>query len=144
MNRTIATGVLILASGVWAAGSEPLAVHVTGSIARAATKEAAEPLRQKSEAARKAYGDLEEGLKKQYGKKPEAWPADKQEQLQAARDAFMEAQIDWFYSSGVKQKDIDDSVRDLSEALGKKLLRTAATRDEADLVVQVLGRAKVS
>lgn len=122
-----------------------LAVHVTGATPKAPTKEAQEQLRLKKEALHQPYVDLQAALSKQYGKDPAKWPADKRAECQAAHDAFFEAQTDWFYSIDLKQKDIDDSVRELSQALEeKKAARVAATRDDADLVVEVVGRAKVT
>lgn len=55
------------------------------------------------------------------------WPDDKREELLVARDAFLEAEADWFYSIDLKQTDIDDSVRELSEAVEKtELVRRVA------------------
>jgi hypothetical protein len=144
MNRlaAIAAVGLTFALPGLAAAQEPLAVHVSGSSPKATSKEGEAQLKDKKDAARKAYLDLLETGKKAHGK-IEAWPADKQDQLAAVRDAFVEAQIDWFYSSGLKQKDLDDSVREVSEALGKKPVRIASGLADADLEVQVVGRAKV-
>ncbi|HYU42800.1 MAG TPA: hypothetical protein VEQ84_11685 [Vicinamibacteria bacterium] len=145
MNRlaTVAAVSLTFALPGLGAAQEPLAVHVSGSSPKATSKEGEAQLKDKKDAARKAYLDLLETGKKEHGKKIEAWPADKQDQLAAVRDAFVEAQIDWFYSSGLKQKDLDDSVREVSEALGKKPVRMASGPADADLEVQVVGRAKV-
>lgn len=124
---------------------EPLAIHVAGTVAKAATKADQDELQHKSAAARTAYFDLQEALKKQFGKDPEKWPADKRAECEQAHDAFFEAQTNWFYSIGLKQKDIDDSVRELAEALAEaKVVRVAGSSREADLVVEVLGRAKVT
>src|SRR5262249_43704300 len=142
MPRTLALVAVCLAAAAWT-GAEPIAVHVSGTPARGATREGAADLKAKSEAARKAYADLHDALKKQYGKKEEAWPADKQQESQAARDAYREAQIDWSYSAGLQQKEIDDSVRELQEALGKTSVHLASSPGDADFVVQVVGRAKV-
>ena len=143
MTRVVVAFALTLVIAGRVAAQEPLVVHVAGSSPKATTKEGEAQLKDRKDAARKAYVDLQDSLKKQYGKKIEAWPADKQDKLGAARDAFIEAQIDWFYSSGIKQKDLDDSVREVSEALDKKTVRMASSPTEADLVVQVIGRAKV-
>ena len=143
MTRIAVAFALTLATAGLAAAQEPLAVYVQGSSAKAATKEGEAQLKEKKDAARKVYADLQDALKKQYGKNMEAWPEDKQEQFAAARDAFLEAQIDWFYLAGLKPKDLDDSVREVSEALGKKTVRLAAGPAEADFQVQVVGRAKV-
>jgi len=145
VKRVILATMLACGAAGWGESAEPFAVHVKSSTPKAPTKEAAEELRQRSEAARTAYADLEEALKKQHGKDPEKWPADERGKCQAAHDAFLEAQTDWFYSSGLKQKDIDDSARELAQALtDKKLVRVAAVAEDADLVVEVVGRAKVT
>ena len=143
MTHAAVALVLTLAAASLPAAPEPLAVHVAGSTPKATTKEGEAQLKEKKDAASKSFLDLQNGLKKQYGKKMDAWPADKQAELGAARDAFIEAYVDWFYSSGLKQKDLDDSVREVSEALGKKTVQVAASPAEADFVVQVVGRAKV-
>jgi hypothetical protein len=143
MTRVAVALALTLATAGLVSANEPLAVHVVGSTPKATTKEGDAQLKEKKDAALKAFNDVQGGLKKQYGKKIEAWPADKQAELGAARDAFIEAYVDWFYSSGLKQKDLDDSVREVSEALGNKKVQVAASPTEADFVVQVVGRAKV-
>jgi len=143
MTRFAVALALTLATAGLVSANEPLSVHVVGSTPKATTKEGEAQLKEKKDAALKAFNDLQGGLKKQYGKKIEAWPADKQAELGAARDAFIEAYVDWFYSSGLKQKDLDDSVREVSEALGKKTIQVATSPAEADFVVQVVGRAKV-
>ena len=128
MTRVAVALALTLATAGLAAAQEPLAVHVAGSSAKAATKEGEAQLKEKKDAASKSFLDLQSGLKKQHGKKMDAWPADKQAELGAARDAFIEAYVDWFYSSGIKQKDLDDSVREVSEALGISFARARALR----------------
>ena len=143
MTRVAVALALTLATTGLAAAQEPLAVHVAGSPAKAATKEGEAQLKEKKDAARKVYADLQEAFKKQYGKNMEKWPEDKQDEIEKARDAFLEANIDWFYSAGLKQKDLDDSVREVSEALAKKTVHLADAPADADLQVQVVGRAKV-
>jgi hypothetical protein len=143
MTRAAVVLALTLATTGLAAAQEPLAVHVAGSPAKAATKEGEAQLKEKKDAARKVYADLQEAFKKQYGKNMEKWPEDKQDEIEKTRDAFLEANIDWFYSAGLKQKDLDDSVREVSEALAKKMVHLADAPAAADLQVQVVGRAKV-
>ena len=143
MTRFAVAFALTLATAGLVSAQEPLAVHVAGTSAQATTKEGEAQLKDKRDAARKAYADLQESLKKQYGKNVEKWPEDKQDEFEKARDAFLEAQIDWFYSAGLKQKELDDSVREVSEALGKKTVRVATAPADADFEVQVVGRAKV-
>jgi hypothetical protein len=125
--------------------ADQTAVFVTSVPVKTLDKAAEAALRAKSDAARTTYRNLEESLKKQFGKKQEAWPADKQAEYRAAHDAFFEAQTEWFYSIDLKQKDVDDSARELSDALAeKKLVRIAASAEDADFVVKVIGRAKVT
>jgi len=144
MSKTLATAglTLVLASGAMA--QDPLSVQVTGGVLRAQTKEESTQLRARSDAARAAWMGVKEAGEKQYGKDHEKWPAEKQAEFGAARNVFFEAQTAWFYTDGLKQKDIDDSVAELKAALEKKGVRTVATPAEADLLVQVLGRAKVT
>jgi hypothetical protein len=143
--RTLVSTLALALAAAGAMAAEPSAVFVTGVPVKGPDKAAEAALKEKSDAARKVYQDLSEALKKQFGKKQEAWPADKQEEWRVAHDVFFEAQTNWFYSSGIKQKDIDDSVRELSEALAdQKVVRTATSPDEADFVIKVLGRAKVT
>jgi hypothetical protein len=87
---------------------------------------------------------LKEAGEKQYGKDLEKWPAEKVAEYTAAKNVFFEAQTAWFYTEGLKQKDIDDSVAELKAALEKMGVRTVAAPAEADLLIQVLGRAKVT
>jgi hypothetical protein len=144
MRLAVSTLALALAS-VTATAADQTAVFVTSVPVKALDKAAESALRAKSDAARTTYKDLEESLKKQFGKKQEAWPADKQAEYRAAHDAFFEAQTEWFYSIDLKQKDVDDSARELTEALAeKKLVRIAASTEDADFVVKVIGRAKVT
>lgn len=144
MRLAVSTVALALAS-VTATAADQTAVFVTSPPVKASTKEAQEALRQKSNAAKDVFKPLDESLRKQYGKKQETWPPEKQEVWRAAHDAFYEAQTDWFYSIDLKQKDVDDSARELTEALAeKKVVRIAASAEEADFVVKVVGRAKVT
>jgi hypothetical protein len=141
----LAVSTLALALAPLAAAADQPAVFVTSVPVKAPTKEAQEALRQKSNAAKEVFKPLDESLRKQYGKKQEAWPPEKQEQWRAAHDAFYEAQTDWFYSIDLKQKDVDDSARELTEALAdSKAVRIAPSAAEAHFVVKVVGRAKVT
>lgn len=128
---------------LWAAGQEPLAVHFTPGVAHPVTREEDKRLENVFRAAQKTVQELETSLKKQHGKNQDGWPEAPREELRAARDASAQAQTDWLYSS-VTQKDIDDSVHDLTEKLGeKKTLRLAPSAAEADLELLVIGRGKV-
>ncbi len=143
MRQTFAIAGLI-AFATAATAQEPLSVHVTGGVLKSQTKEEEAQLRAKSDAARTARDAVKEAGEKQYGKDLEKWPGEKVTEFKAANSAFFEAQTAWFYTAGLKQKDIDDSVAELKAALEKKSVRTVSTPAEADLLVQVLGRAKVN
>jgi hypothetical protein len=144
MRHAFAAATLVLGWAASATGGEPLAVHVAGATAKSSSKAVQHERYEKKETLRASYDELDESYRKQYGKKVETWPDDKREDLLAARDAFLEAQTDWFYSIDLKQKDIDDSVRELTEALEKTGTTVVDGPADADLLVEVLGRAKVT
>jgi hypothetical protein len=132
-----------LALPSWAAADEPLALHLTAGVARPVTPVEDKELEGKFRVSQTVVEELEKALKKQFGKKPEAWPEPQAEELRLARDASAQAQTDWFYS-GIPQKDIDDTIRDLTEKIGEKpTLRLVASAAEADFEVLVIGRGKV-
>jgi len=92
------------------------------------------------EKARAALVALKAELQGLHGKKEKNWPADARERYGAAEKADERAaDVSWY---GVNlQPDLDDSLRDLTEAVAdKKRLRVAAGREDADLVVEILGR----
>lgn len=143
MTRTLATLLVALALPTWSAAQEPLTIHLTPGVARVVTKEEDRALEAKFRTAQAAVTEFENAAKKQFGKNVETWPEDKREALRLARDASAQAQTDWLYSS-MTQKDIDDSLRDLTEKLGeKKTVRLVANATEADFEVVVIGRGKV-
>ena len=143
MLRAVVVVYAGLAMCAAAAGQEPLAIHLSAGTARSVTPEEDRQLESAFRAAQKQADDLAAASKKQHGKSQEAWPEAAREELRLARDAAAQAQTDWFYS-GIPQKDIDDSLRDLTDKLGdKKTLRLAASAAEADLDVLVIGRGKV-
>lgn len=142
MTRMLTAVVLTLGVTASSAAQE-LAVHLTAGTARQVTREEDRQLEAKFRDAQKIYEEVEKALKKQHGKNPEAWPEAQQEDLRVARDASAQAQTDWLYS-GIEQKEIDDSLRDVSQKVAeKKSVRIVASPAEADLVVQVIGRGKV-
>jgi hypothetical protein len=144
MRQVLVAAALVLGGAASPMAGEPLVVHVAGSTPKSPTKAVQEELRNKKEALRARYESLDESYRKEYGKKVETWPEDRREELLAARDDFFEAQTDWFYSIDLKQKDIDDSVRELTEALEKTGVVVADRPADADLVAEVVGRAKVT
>jgi len=133
----------VMALTARAGAQEPLTVHLKAGVAREVTPQEDKALEEKFRAAQKAFEEVEKTLKKQHGKDVEAWAEAPQEQLRAARDAMAQAETDWFYS-GIKQKDIDDTMRDLTEKIGEKTtVRLTPSAAEADLAVLVIGRGKV-
>jgi hypothetical protein len=81
-------------------------------------------------------------LEGKHGKKRKAWPADAEARYKAAEDANERASdVAWY--GGNPQADLDDSLRDLTEAIsGKSWLSLAPSRDAADLVLELLGRGR--
>jgi hypothetical protein len=136
--------VVLLAPAPEAAAQDTLSVHVRGVKLAPMSKETEVQLKQKVDAARQARDELEEAGRKQFGKDPEKWPAEKREAVQAAHETFVQAQAAWFYVVELAQKDIDDSVSDLEKALAdKKGVRATTDAAAADLVLEVVGRARV-
>lgn len=104
-------------------------------------------LKVKAEAASKARRDLEKEIKSQYGKKREAWPPDRQEAVLAAEEAASQAGAAYHYLK-VDPKALADSAEDIRKKLAgkgmlsreKKNVVQVATPEEADLVVEIVGR----
>lgn len=99
-------------------------------------------LKGKSESAAKTANDAYKDLKKQYGKDKAKWPADRRsayfDAVDAAGTAWSEA---YYYARPAAEK--ADSVKDFSDKLAKrkdKYVTLAASREQADLVIEVMGR----
>jgi hypothetical protein len=143
--RLVLSTLALVATTAAGAAADPTSVFVRAGSANPRDSADLAVLKDKKDAARKVYDDMTEALRKQYGKKPEAWPADKLEEWRIAHDTFFEAQTNWFYSTELKQQDIDDSMRELRQALADKgVVATADGPEDADFVVTVIGRAKVT
>jgi nucleotide-binding universal stress UspA family protein len=133
------------ALGVAMDDQKPLSIYVVGktglpTMSDDERKARGKELRAKSKEAEKASKDLEKALKKQHGKKRDKWPADVQAQLEDSEKAAATALHEWHYGTN-QQKDIDDSVKDLKKELdGKKILRQVASAEQADFVIEVVGR----
>jgi hypothetical protein len=81
-------------------------------------------------------------LEARHGKKRKNWPAEAQERYQAAEEAAERAADLAWYAANVQQ-DMDDTLADLTAAIGKKKrFNIVASDEEADLVVEILGRAR--
>jgi hypothetical protein len=118
----------------------PLKVFVTTAPQVAVDKKALESEIQNFKA-------LEAQLRAQYGKDVKNWPADKQAMISDAANRYNLAQSRLTYAN-VKIKDIEGSAKDVKENIGgkgilsrkKKFLELAESREEADLVVEIVGR----
>lgn len=140
---------ILLASTAAVAGASddpaPLSIRVSGrtglrTIEKEERKTLAKELNAKAKTAEKATKELEKQLKKQHGKKRERWPADAQEQLEEVERESASASHERDYGFN-QQKDIDDSVMDLEKYLGgKKIWKQVESAEEADFVIEVLGR----
>jgi len=93
-----------------------------------------------AEADRKAK-DLEKQLKAQYGKDEFEWPPEKRMELLKAQGAGLDTMGEYDKAT---PKDVSDSIQDLTGAAtgkpGDGLLHPVASPQEADLVVEVMGR----
>jgi hypothetical protein len=135
---------MALVAGLPAASAQELSVHVRSARLAPMSKEKEAELRARSDAARSALDERRDAARKQFGKDAEKWPAETRDAVQAAHEALMQAQADWFYVVELKQKDLDDSAADLAKALAEKRgVRVAADAAGADLVLEVAGRARV-
>jgi len=95
----------------------------------------------------KARKELEKQLKAQFGKKREAWPTEKEDELYALEEALAVANVAYSYRK-VEAKKIPDAIKDLTRAAegkgmqagSKKHITMAASAAEADVLVEVLAR----
>ena len=123
----------------------PLSVYVQARPDEAEPNAAAKAaLDAKSEASWKSAVDLDKSLKKQFGKDPAKWPADQRnqyyERYDAAGKVYGEA---FYYARPATEK--TDSVVDFQKHLAKKKWLTPAARPEdADLVIEIMGRKGVA
>ena len=95
----------------------------------------------------KARKELEKQIKAQFGKKREAWPPEKEDELYALEEAVAVANVSYAYRK-VDAKKIPDAIKDLTRAAegkgmqagGKKHITMAPSAADADLLVEVLAR----
>ena len=125
-----------------------LAVYVVGTSAEAkdpddATKKALKEKRQAATEARKA---LEKQLKSELGKKRDAWPQDKDDQLYVLEEAEALARADYEYRK-IEPKQVTDAVEDIRKSFEgkgtagrKEHVTLVGSEKDADLVVEVLAR----
>jgi hypothetical protein len=148
-RSTLAATAALLALPVFAADPpRPLAVYVVGTSAEAkdpddATKKA---LKEKREAAKEARKALEKQLKDQLGKKRDAWPPAKDDELYALEEAEALARADYEYRK-IEPKQVTDAVNDIRKSIEgkgtagrKERVTLAASEKDADLVLEVLAR----
>lgn len=129
----------------------PVKVHVTSitevpKIDRSNRKAMQKELEAKARAAYEARKAAEKELKAQFGKKKEAWPAEKQEAYRALEDDEAEADAALAYLE-VDPKGLADSAQDIRESLAgkgivgvKEYAQHVDDPQQADLIVEVVGR----
>jgi hypothetical protein len=95
----------------------------------------------------KARKELEKQIKAQFGKKREAWPPEKEDELYALEEALAVANVSYAYRK-VDAKKIPDAIKDLTRAAegkgmqagSKKHITLAPSAADADVLVEVLAR----
>lgn len=95
----------------------------------------------------KARKELEKKLKAEFGKKREAWPPEKEDELYSLEEAMAVANVSYAYRK-FDAKKIPDAIKDLtraSEGKGmqagkKKHIVLASSAADADVLVEVLAR----
>jgi hypothetical protein len=97
----------------------------------------------KADALEKTYKDLRKSLKKQYGKDRLKWPVEARASYYQALDAYgMAWSANYYVARPATEK--SDTVADLQKHLAKDKKDTyvtlAPTAEEADLVVEIVGR----
>jgi hypothetical protein len=94
-------------------------------------------------AAQTARKDLEKSLKAQFGNKRDKWPADARERYADAEELDLRLNTDWLYrawGSGPLPRnvsDLKDALKGIGLAGKKENVVIVASRDEAQLVVEV-------
>lgn len=103
-------------------------------------------LRDAITAAQQARKDLEKTLKAAHGNKKDDWPADVQDQYYTAEETQALAEADWDYRR-VKQSGLSDSAEDIKKSIvgegmagAKENVKLVQSPDEAQLIVEVVGR----
>src|SRR5262245_4890312 len=94
-------------------------------------------------AAQTTRKDLEKSLKAQYGNKRDQWPADARERYAQAEETELRLNTDWLYRSSGSEPlprnvpDLKDAIQGVGLAGKKDNVVVVASRDEAQLVVEV-------
>lgn len=132
---------------------DTIAIHVFPSEAKRPEGEEKKALQQElrvlADAARGELKALEKDVKQQFGKKREQWPADKRGAVEKAEEKSAQALLKLQYLDS-DPAGARDSVQDIRESLVgkgtagvKEHVRDVAKPEEADLVVEILGRRSV-
>jgi hypothetical protein len=144
-------GVVMGAAAMAAAAEAPTrSVFITAGTLEVAKGEEKE-LRSKANEAYKTRKEAEKKLKEQFGKKREAWPPEKDEELYNLEEAQAVAMAAWQYRK-IDPKAVADGVKDLSRAAEGKGMQAgkknhivlASSAADADVVVEVLARRSES
>jgi hypothetical protein len=134
--------------GAGQTADKSMTVFVTASEAAPQGKPT-EADRQQALAAQKAAQttrkDLDKSLKAQFGNKRDKWPADARERYADAEEAEVRSNTDWLYRSGGSAPlprnvpDLKDALQGVGLAGKKENVVVVATREEAQLIVEVNG-----
>lgn len=155
---TVASLALLLATPVpvvatAAVGQDTIAIHLFPAEAKRPEgeekKARQQELRVQADAARDEVKALEKDVKQQFGKKREQWPADKRAAVEKAEERSAQALLTLRYLDS-DPAGARDSAQDIRESLAgkgtagvKEHVRDVAKPEEADLVVEILGRRTV-
>ena len=146
---------LLVPAGAGAGGPKPqptrgpVTVFVTAKKApKPPSPQELRAMKEKADRLEKQFDEMEKADRKQFGKKQEKWPPETRAAYYQALDTLGLAMTDvWFASPS--ERDKADSVEDVARALGRDKVPPkggdawvayAATRKEADLVVEIIGR----
>jgi hypothetical protein len=136
-------GVACLAALSGGVQGQDLGVYVAAAKENKPDRAAIDKAKAESEALVKQRDALEADAKSRFGKKKEQWPADVRAAAEDAASAVTRAAFEYNYVTSIDtpQKDIDSSAEGIREKLLKKKgIHLAERPEDADLVVEVLGR----
>jgi hypothetical protein len=155
MRGVLVLAALLVPAGASAGGPKPqptrgpVTVFVTGKKEpKPPSAEELRAMKEKAERLAKQFDEMEKADRKQFGKNQEKWPPETRAAYYEALDARGRAMTDVWYASP-SERDKADSVEDVAKALGRDReppkqgdawFAYVATRKEADLVVEIIGR----
>jgi len=152
MRQSLLTvGVMAGCAAMLSAAEAPTrTVFITAGTLQVAKGEEKE-LRAKANDAYNARKNAEKKLKEEFGKKREAWPPEKDEELYNLEEAQAVAMAAWQYRK-IDPKAVADAIKDLNRAAEGKGMQAgkknhivlAASAAEADVLVEVLARRSES